>query len=186
MLSVYPILSWWLREYIALSYYHHQIGSMNYYPLFKVRSWNNGMRRMSLYILTAALMYVYTGDSVPNCEPNSELQPTIVYRNECFAIPTDASGLTWIKLVIARPGIRYLIVAFEGREVSCSPVRGISVLVRYSDGNYGSCVALKDQQTAGKTKCTYRCRCVENCVDVNIGTRGIYQREICNLSYTMN
>ena len=26
------------------SYYHHQIGSMNYYPLFSVRSWNNGMR----------------------------------------------------------------------------------------------------------------------------------------------
>ena len=51
MFSVYPIPSWWLREYIALSYYHHQIESMNYYPLFKVRSWNNGMRCMSLYIL---------------------------------------------------------------------------------------------------------------------------------------
>ena len=34
-----------------LSYYHHQIGSMNYYPLFRVRSWNNGMRCMSSYIL---------------------------------------------------------------------------------------------------------------------------------------
>ena len=34
-----------------LSYYHHQIGSMNYYPLFGVRSWNNGMRCMSFYIL---------------------------------------------------------------------------------------------------------------------------------------
>ena len=33
------------------SYYHHQIGSMNYYPLFRVRSWNNGMCCMSLYIL---------------------------------------------------------------------------------------------------------------------------------------
>ena len=51
MFSVYPISSWWLREYIALSYYHHQIGSMNYHPLFRVRSWNNGMRCMSLYIL---------------------------------------------------------------------------------------------------------------------------------------
>ena len=47
--TVYPIPSWWLREYIALSYYHHQIGSVNYYPLFRVRSWNNGMRCMSLY-----------------------------------------------------------------------------------------------------------------------------------------
>ena len=33
-----------------LSYYHHQIGSMNYYPLFRVRSWNNGVRCMSFYI----------------------------------------------------------------------------------------------------------------------------------------
>ena len=35
----------------TLSYYHHQIGSMNYYPLFRVRSWNNCMRCMSFYIL---------------------------------------------------------------------------------------------------------------------------------------
>ena len=44
---------WWFREYI-LSYYHHQIGSMNYHPLFRGRSWNNGMRSMSIYILTDA------------------------------------------------------------------------------------------------------------------------------------
>ena len=35
----------------ALPYYHHQVGSMNYYPSFRVRSWNNGMRCMSFYIL---------------------------------------------------------------------------------------------------------------------------------------
>ena len=35
----------------TLSYYHHQIGSMNYYPLFTVRSWNNGVRCMSFHIL---------------------------------------------------------------------------------------------------------------------------------------
>ena len=34
-----------------LSYYHHQIGSMSYHPLFRVRSWNNGVRFMSFYIL---------------------------------------------------------------------------------------------------------------------------------------
>ena len=34
----------------TLSYYH-QIGSMNYYPLLRVRSWNNGMRCISFYIL---------------------------------------------------------------------------------------------------------------------------------------
>ena len=35
----------------TLSYYHHKIGSMNYYPLFRVRSWNNWARCMSFYIL---------------------------------------------------------------------------------------------------------------------------------------
>ena len=35
----------------TLSYYHHQIGSMNYYPLFTVRSWSNVVRCMSFYIL---------------------------------------------------------------------------------------------------------------------------------------
>ena len=52
MFSVYPFLLWWLREYIyTLPYYHHQIGSMNYYPLSRVRSWNNGVRCVSFYIL---------------------------------------------------------------------------------------------------------------------------------------
>ena len=36
----------------TLSYYHHQIGSMNYYSLFRVRSWNNCVGCMSFYILT--------------------------------------------------------------------------------------------------------------------------------------
>ena len=30
--------------------YHNQIGSMTHLPLFKVRSWSNSMRYMSLYI----------------------------------------------------------------------------------------------------------------------------------------
>ena len=34
-----------------MSYDHHQIGDMNYHPLCRVRSWNNGIRCMSLYIL---------------------------------------------------------------------------------------------------------------------------------------
>ena len=38
----------------TLSYHHHQIGSMNYYPLFRVRSWNNAVRCMSFYILMVA------------------------------------------------------------------------------------------------------------------------------------
>ena len=35
----------------ALSYYHNQIRSMNYYLLFRVMSWNNGVRCMSSCIL---------------------------------------------------------------------------------------------------------------------------------------
>ena len=38
----------------TFSYYHHQIGSMNYYPLFRLRSWNNGVRCMSFYILMSS------------------------------------------------------------------------------------------------------------------------------------
>ena len=45
----------WENTY-TLSYYHHQIGSMNYYPLFRVRSWNNGVRCMSFYILTLSII----------------------------------------------------------------------------------------------------------------------------------
>ena len=37
------------RIYI-LSYYHHQIGSTSYYPLFRVRSWSNGIHCMSFYV----------------------------------------------------------------------------------------------------------------------------------------
>ena len=51
----------------TLSYYHHQIGSMNYYPLFRVRSWNNGVCCMSFYIL----MGVYT-------QPRHHFQQCIV------------------------------------------------------------------------------------------------------------
>ena len=46
-----PISVVMIERIYTLSYYHHQIGSMNYYPLFRVRSWNNGMSCMSLYIL---------------------------------------------------------------------------------------------------------------------------------------
>ena len=40
-----------IERIYTLSCYHHQIGSMNCHPLFGVRSWNNGVRFMSLFIL---------------------------------------------------------------------------------------------------------------------------------------
>ena len=50
-----PISLVMIERIYTLSYYHHQIGSMNNYPLFRVRSWNNGMRCVSLYILMTSL-----------------------------------------------------------------------------------------------------------------------------------
>ena len=44
-----------LDKIYTLSYYHHRIGSMNYHPLFRVRSWNNLVRCMSFYILMIIL-----------------------------------------------------------------------------------------------------------------------------------
>ena len=49
----FPCHAW--ENIYTLSYFHHQIGSVNYYPLFRVRSWNNGVRFMSFYILTIML-----------------------------------------------------------------------------------------------------------------------------------
>ena len=48
-LTHFPCDDW--ENIYTLSYYHHQIGSMNYYPLFRVRSWNNGVLCMSFCIL---------------------------------------------------------------------------------------------------------------------------------------
>ena len=46
----------------TLSYSHHQIGSMTHLPVFRVRSWNNGMRCMSSYIsLNAFSWKMYDG-----------------------------------------------------------------------------------------------------------------------------
>ena len=41
------------------SYYYHQIVSMRHLQLFKVRSWNNSMRCMSLHILIKYVDHVY-------------------------------------------------------------------------------------------------------------------------------
>ena len=37
----------------TLSHYRHQTESMNHLPLFGVRFWNSGMRRMSFYVVMA-------------------------------------------------------------------------------------------------------------------------------------
>ena len=45
----FPCDDW--QNTCTLSYYHHQIGSMNDHPLFRVMSWNSGMHCMTLYIV---------------------------------------------------------------------------------------------------------------------------------------
>ena len=56
-----PISLVMIETIYTLSYYHHQIGSMNYYPLFRARSWNNGVRCMSIFLL------YYFWDSQHHC-----------------------------------------------------------------------------------------------------------------------
>ena len=48
-------LSWWLLGHFTSTYYHHQIGNMNHYPLFRVWSWNNVMRCLYSYVLITSL-----------------------------------------------------------------------------------------------------------------------------------
>ena len=64
-LSVFrlPISLVMVERIHALSYYHHQIGSVNYYPLFRVKSWNNGVRCKSLYIR----MTIFTDTKIMTC-----------------------------------------------------------------------------------------------------------------------
>ena len=56
-----PISLVMIEMIYTLSDYHHQIGSMNYYPMFRGRSWNNGMRCMSIFLL------YYFWDSQHHC-----------------------------------------------------------------------------------------------------------------------
>ena len=46
-----PISLVMIERIYTLSFYHLRIGSMNFYPLFRVRSWNNGVRCMFFHIL---------------------------------------------------------------------------------------------------------------------------------------
>ena len=50
-LCVFSLPTYFMMIVCTLSYYHHQIGSLTYVLLFRVRSWHNGTRCMSLYVL---------------------------------------------------------------------------------------------------------------------------------------
>ena len=74
----------------TLSYHHHQIGSMNYYPLFRVRSWNNGMRCMSLY--SYEIQHKFTNQS----KRSSGWQPWNSLRTlkRAFKVSSEYQGCT--------------------------------------------------------------------------------------------
>ena len=50
----------WENIYTLSYYHHHQVGSTICYPLLRVRSWNNGMRCMSIYVLMDVINYPWS------------------------------------------------------------------------------------------------------------------------------
>ena len=63
-----------IERIYTLCCYHHSIGSMTYYPLFRARSWNNGVRCMSLYIvLTWLVKFKHYHLVFKNIQSRSEL-----------------------------------------------------------------------------------------------------------------
>ena len=70
----------------TLSYYHHLIGSMNYCPLLKVRSWNNGVC-LSIFLL----------DQVMVCCFMAQFN---TYMHIIIAIPLKQSWGIWVKTPI--------------------------------------------------------------------------------------
>ena len=94
----------------TLSYYHHEIGSMSYYPLFRVRSWNNDVRCMSFCILIIAgcglLMRRecqkrfprYHGLAIPTC-----ITSTCVSRVPWCMAGSQTGGFVWSRWRGKRP-----------------------------------------------------------------------------------
>ena len=102
-----------------LSYYHHQIGSMNYYPLFRVRSWNNGVRCMSFYIL------IHTGawfcSFVLLCKDTvNAYTSTYINRQICPTVKGGISLAVWlhyipnIETMVAVDGTHVVLVSSQG------------------------------------------------------------------------
>ena len=83
----FPCDDW--ENIYTLSYHRHQIGSMNYYPLFRVRSWNNGVRCMSFCIL----MMIFNCQRL--CKGFTRKDPSEGYWNECHMFPYKAWKGTW-------------------------------------------------------------------------------------------
>ena len=64
----------------TLSYYQHQVRSMTNLPLFRVRSWNSGMRCLSFYILTETIWRLSYDNAIKKNYGNSALVSFIVLQ----------------------------------------------------------------------------------------------------------
>ena len=67
-------------------YYHHQIGSMTHLRLFRFRSWNNGMRYMSFYVLCSFFIVI--------CRHNSEIGLINLSKLELSQLHTRTSKVS--------------------------------------------------------------------------------------------
>ena len=77
-----------------LSNYHHQIGSMNYYPLFRIRPWNNCARCMSFYILINIKMSTYQYRK-SHCGDKMVVRSS--YLNNGISYTGKRTSLYWIR-----------------------------------------------------------------------------------------
>ena len=101
--SIYPLCHCddWENKY-TLSYHHHEIGSMNYYPFFRVRSWNNGLRCMSFYVLIyltwqcqCCLWYVDHSFRFWYADPDSKIRVANMGPTWVLAAPGGIRGCLW-------------------------------------------------------------------------------------------
>ena len=98
----FPCNDW--ENICTLSYYHHQIGRMNCYPLFRVRSLNNDVRCMSF--LWAPFQYQGCLSRWKDCQYN-DLYNGIFYSRK-----------TWIFVLtqtLMYSGLRQVGVCFNSR-----------------------------------------------------------------------
>ena len=144
LVSVYPFLPCddWENIY-TLSYYHHQIGSMNYYPLFRVRSWNNGVRCLSFYILSSFWIWasgLAFGISVPpttNALHSNQWVSLYKLWNSCsWSEPMRNLELKWPCICTSRPNSNVLthegliwIWCYNGYNVALDINLGINTII---------------------------------------------------------
>ena len=99
----FPCDDW--ENIYTLSYYHHEIGSMNYYPLFRVRSWNNDMRCMSSFVLVSVNAYVCVRlclQAYVHISIKCMHQPVCIYLCRCASTWIHIAGTSaWVSSLLS-------------------------------------------------------------------------------------